>query len=103
MLHERDSSLLEVHGRQGFKQRIGSQAYETKDVPRPAVPVAAQLSAQELHGYVATRNSTLHHDQRFSWRPASQGMYQHIGESCHRSARQGWQRSAPVQHHAVAR
>jgi hypothetical protein len=45
VLHKGDSSLLEVHGRQGFKQGIGSQVHEIQDVPRPAVPVAGQLSA----------------------------------------------------------
>lgn len=45
MLHKSDSSLLEVHGRQWFKQGIGSPAHEIQDAPRPAVPVAGQLSA----------------------------------------------------------
>lgn len=45
VLHESDSSVLEVHGRQWFKQGIGSPAHEIQDVPCPAVPVAGQLAA----------------------------------------------------------
>jgi hypothetical protein len=102
VLHEGDSSLLEVHGRQGFEQGIGFRAHEIQDAARPAVPVSGQLSAQEIRRYVAAHNGTLHHGQRLRCRTAPQDMHQHISEGCHGSARHGRQRRTPMQDHAIA-